>query len=235
MNRWGIRGLCWVLILLLVGGFLSSGAAREQAAPPSSSRDSNEREAIGRFVDLYCVACHNRDDKTAGLALDAIGSEDVSRNANAWEKVVRKLVARQMPPAEEVRPSRRTYDAFVSLLAGVARPRGRRSTRPRPDRHVPAAQPDRVPERHPRPPGARHRRDGAAAEGRVEPWVRQRDGGRPLADAPGPLHHRGAEDQPAGRRAARAGRPAATRSASGRTSPRKSTSRGCRSARAAGR
>ena len=119
MNRWGIRVLCWVSILLLVGGFLSSGDARGQATPPSSSRDSNEREAIGRFVDLYCVICHNRDDKTAGLALDAIRSEDVSRNATAWEKVVRKLVARQMPPEEEMRPSRRTYDAFVSLLTGA--------------------------------------------------------------------------------------------------------------------
>ena len=42
----------------------------------------------------------------------------MSQNANAWEKVVRKLVARQMPPPEEVRPSGRKYDAFVALLAG---------------------------------------------------------------------------------------------------------------------
>ena len=41
---------------------------------------------------------------------------------------------------------------------------------------------------------------GAAAGRRVQPRIRQRDGGRPLADAPGPLHHRGAEDQPPGRR-----------------------------------
>ena len=31
---------------------------------------SKEREAIGRFVDLYCVECHNGEDKAAGLALD---------------------------------------------------------------------------------------------------------------------------------------------------------------------
>ena len=158
-------------------------------------------------MDLYCVACHNREDKTAGLALDAISSEDVSRNPEAWEKVVRKLVARQMPPEDEVRPSRRTYDAFVSLLAGSLDRAAAAEPRSRPDRDLPAAEPDRVPERHPRPPGARHRRLGAAAERRVQPRVRQRDGGRPLADAPGPLHHRGAEDQPPGRRAARAGRP----------------------------
>jgi hypothetical protein len=70
-------------------------------------------------VDLYCVACHNRDDQTAGLALDAISSEDVSRNPNAWEQIVRKLVARQMPPEGEVRPSGRKYDSFISLLTGA--------------------------------------------------------------------------------------------------------------------
>ena len=119
MNRWGTRSLCGVSMLLLAGSFMSSGAARQSAAPPSSPGGSNEREAIGRFVDLHCVACHNRDDKTAALALDAISSEDVSRNPKAWERVVRRLAARQMPPAGEVRPSGRTYDSFVALLAGA--------------------------------------------------------------------------------------------------------------------
>ena len=119
MNRWGTRGLCWASIPFLVGGFLFSAAAQNADGPSSSPGSPNEREAIGRFVDLYCVACHDRDDKTAGLDLEAMSSEDVNRNANAWEKVVRKLVARQMPPEEEVRPSRRTYDAIVSRLAGA--------------------------------------------------------------------------------------------------------------------
>ena len=97
MNRWRTRGLCGVTALLVVGGFISSVSAEHPDAATRLPEGSNEREAIGRFVDLYCVACHNRDDKTAGLALDAISSEDVSRNPNAWEKVVRK--ARRSPDA----------------------------------------------------------------------------------------------------------------------------------------
>jgi hypothetical protein len=114
MNRWGTRSLCGVSILLMVGGVVSPCAAGQ----PSSPGSPDEREAIGRFVDLYCVACHNRDDRTAGLALDAIGSEEVSRNKTAWETVVRRLVARQMPPEGEVRPTGRTYNTFISRLAG---------------------------------------------------------------------------------------------------------------------
>jgi hypothetical protein len=107
------------MILLLVGGFLSSAAIQARAAPPAAPGASNEREAIRRFVDSYCTACHNREDKMGGFALDTISTEDLSRNLAAWEKVVHKLVARQMPPEEEVRPSRRTYERIVSLLAGA--------------------------------------------------------------------------------------------------------------------
>jgi hypothetical protein len=118
MNRWGMRSLCGASILFLVGAVLSPGAAGQPSAVPSSPGSPDDREAIGRFVDLYCVACHNREDRTAGLALDAIGAEAVSRNPAAWETVVRRLAARQMPPEGEVRPTGRTYNIFISRLAG---------------------------------------------------------------------------------------------------------------------
>src|SRR5204863_2435669 len=54
----------------------------------------------------------------AGLALDDLGTQDVCENANAWEKVVRKLAVRQMPPEGYVRPSGRTYDAMIAVLTG---------------------------------------------------------------------------------------------------------------------
>ncbi len=114
MTRPESRGLRIIPILLLAAGF-PSPAARGQAAPPPS----RERAAIARFVDLYCVSCHNAEDKAANLALEALGVDDVGRNAEAWEKVVRKLVARQMPPAGEIRPTGRSYDRVVDSLAGA--------------------------------------------------------------------------------------------------------------------
>jgi hypothetical protein len=118
MNRRGTRNFSGVLIVLLAAGFVSPGAARQQAAPSSSPARANDHEAIGRFVDGYCAACHSGDDKAAGLALDALCLEEVSANAKAWERVVQQLAARRMPPEEEVRPSERKYDAIIALLAG---------------------------------------------------------------------------------------------------------------------
>ncbi len=69
------------------------------------------------LVRQYCVDCHNGEAKTAGLALDAISPDDAGEHAEIWEKVVRKLRARQMPPQEMPRPDERTYDSVVSSLA----------------------------------------------------------------------------------------------------------------------
>jgi hypothetical protein len=119
MNRRGAWVRCLASILLVGGGFAGSGAARPQAAPPPSPTIASERDVVDRFVDRYCLQCHNSDDKKGGLALDMIGSEGVDRHPAVWEKVVRKLVARQMPPPRRSRPDDREYDAVVSSIAGV--------------------------------------------------------------------------------------------------------------------
>src|SRR5437867_3876333 len=45
-----------------------------------------------------------------------ISAQDVSRHPEVWEKVVRKLRVRYMPPAGMPRPDERTYDDVVSSL-----------------------------------------------------------------------------------------------------------------------
>src|SRR5215475_3411992 len=62
---------------------------------------TSEYQAILRE---YCFTCHNTRLKTAGLALDAVGSPNLSTNADIWEKVVRKLRLGVMPPQGARRP-----------------------------------------------------------------------------------------------------------------------------------
>jgi hypothetical protein len=118
MKRWGTRRLILVLALLALAGAMGSSMAHPQDDPRPSPKAVDERDAIGRFVNIFCVECHNAEDRTSGLALDVLSGEDLSRNSAAWEKVVRKLVARQMPPDDSIRPSRRTYDSIVTVIAG---------------------------------------------------------------------------------------------------------------------
>lgn len=77
------------------------------AAPPM------ERSLVGQ----YCVACHNSEAKTAGLALDDLLDQDVAEHPEEWEKVVRRLRARQMPPAGLPRPDEDAYAEIVDSLS----------------------------------------------------------------------------------------------------------------------
>ena len=107
MHRWKLTGLVGMPFLLAAGAFIGAGPPRQEPeVSRPEPREATERgRSIGRFVNSFCVECHNREDRTAGLALDDLGAEDVGSHPDAWEKVVRRLATRQMPPADTIRPS----------------------------------------------------------------------------------------------------------------------------------
>ena len=78
-------------------------------------------------------------------------------NAEVWEKVVRKLRGRMMPPPGRPRPDEATYDSVVSYLETSLDRSAARPSQSRPNRHVPPAQSNRIPERDPRSARARRR------------------------------------------------------------------------------
>ncbi len=68
------------------------------------------------LINQYCVGCHNTKLTTAELTLDTIAKEPVTSHPEAWEKVVRRLRARQMPPAGLPRPDEPAYTAVLASL-----------------------------------------------------------------------------------------------------------------------
>ncbi len=87
-------------------------AARTESLPASSAKPS----ALGSFVSDYCAECHAGDAKKANLDLESAAVDGVPRHPEVWEKVIRKLRARQMPPIGEPRPDDKSYDAMVASL-----------------------------------------------------------------------------------------------------------------------
>ena len=61
--------------------------------------------AARAVLDRYCVTCHSQRLKTAGFAVEGLDLSNVPAHAEAWEKVVRKLRAREMPPPGAPRPA----------------------------------------------------------------------------------------------------------------------------------
>jgi cytochrome c551/c552 len=91
---------------------VSAGTLLAAAAAMHAQTGGPERALLNQ----YCAGCHNEKVKTAGLALDKMNLARVAEDAEAWEKVVRKLRAGMMPPSGARRPDRTALDAFTSKL-----------------------------------------------------------------------------------------------------------------------
>src|SRR5213593_3195360 len=99
------------VISLLTAGFVLTLEA--QPSPVGAQVPTAAHRAL---VNRYCVSCHNARLKNGGLALDEVNEQDIERHPDVWEKVVRKLHVRQMPPVGLPRPDDASYDAEISLL-----------------------------------------------------------------------------------------------------------------------
>ena len=110
--------------LLLCGGVVM---ACSHTSPNTLPRDSQLEASRGMLVDShpqdvrevldrYCVVCHNEALYTGGIALDVLDVARPGDNPETWERVVRKLRGRAMPPGGMPRPDRATYDAVAEYL-----------------------------------------------------------------------------------------------------------------------
>lgn len=101
------------LVILLGTGRIVLTLQAQQRSPSSGASTTAPQAAL---VDEYCLSCHDDDHKKGELSLEVIVGQDVGAHADIWEKVVRKLRARQMPPIGKERPNDRTYDAVIAAL-----------------------------------------------------------------------------------------------------------------------
>ncbi len=100
-------------IFWCLAGLLATNNSMWTLAQQPATGGPAPRRAL---VSKYCVSCHNDSLKTAGLALDTVSAQRLEENTEEWEKVVRKLRHRLMPPPGAPRPDEAGYNAAVSSL-----------------------------------------------------------------------------------------------------------------------
>jgi mono/diheme cytochrome c family protein len=99
------------------GASIEGAAAAAPAKPlPAPVTTITSSAAERTMIDAYCVTCHKGPGAPASLQLDTLDTANVEKNAESWEKVVRKLRAGMMPPAGNPRPDTKTHDAMVTWL-----------------------------------------------------------------------------------------------------------------------
>ena len=104
--------------LLLPGAAQAAGqsAAPAGSPPPVAAAAGAEANEFRGVLDRYCTACHSDRLRTAGLTLESLDLAHVGAGAETWEKVIRKLRAREMPPPRRPRPDDATYVRFVDWI-----------------------------------------------------------------------------------------------------------------------
>ena len=70
------------------------------------------RQIVGQF----CVDCHDSGAAKGGLNLESIVQDPAPEHAETWEKVVRKVRARQMPPPGKKRPKEAEFESALREL-----------------------------------------------------------------------------------------------------------------------
>jgi len=98
----------WLAAGTILGAFLLTSTGRTQTAGPSA--------APAAVVRQYCVGCHSAALKTGGIVLDPATLSQVPDNAETWERAIRQLRAKSMPPVPMPRPDAATYDRVASYL-----------------------------------------------------------------------------------------------------------------------
>src|SRR4026208_665233 len=88
-------------IAIGAAGLLCTGGQSIVRAVPSKDHAGPARRSLGphvALVDEYCRSCPDKDHEKGQLVLETVAQDDVPAHPEIWEKVVRKLRARLMPP-----------------------------------------------------------------------------------------------------------------------------------------
>ena len=89
------------------------------ASRPSRAQDSAAQDSGGAqlaTVKQYCSTCHSDKLKTGGVSFEGATAASIAKDPELFEKAVRKLRGRVMPPPGAKQPDGKAVDALVAWL-----------------------------------------------------------------------------------------------------------------------
>ena len=96
----------------------SAPAAAQSPAATQLSTVTQSPDAQLATIKQYCVGCHNDRTKVGGVSFEGISADSVGQRAEVFEKAVRKLRGRVMPPPGARQPQGDATDSLIAWLEG---------------------------------------------------------------------------------------------------------------------
>src|SRR5689334_14808210 len=81
-----------------------------------AGQENRSSEPARQLLATYCNNCHSARIHAGGLVLESLSLDAVPEHADVWEKAIRKLRGRQMPPPGSRQPEQRDIDTFVEWM-----------------------------------------------------------------------------------------------------------------------
>jgi len=87
------------------------------AIPADAGVDRGFTEAVQPFLKTYCTGCHSGEKPAAQLDLQRYATtESVVQDFSRWNRVLAKLAAREMPPAQVKQPSAEARQQVIDWI-----------------------------------------------------------------------------------------------------------------------
>src|SRR5882672_12604464 len=101
--------------VLLTGALLVTlGGVVFTTSPSASVARTSETELA--TIRQYCATCHNDRMNAGGVSFDGLTPEGIGQRADVFEKAVRKLRGRVMPPPGARQPAPASVDSLLAWL-----------------------------------------------------------------------------------------------------------------------
>lgn len=82
--------------------------------------DAADQTGVAVFLEKYCLDCHDDISSSGDLNLLPYLESKASQHSDIWEKVIKRLASRQMPPPKKKsRPTEKEYQILLRDLEGA--------------------------------------------------------------------------------------------------------------------
>ena len=104
------------LIILISVACVFTAAPRLTPAQTAGAPQTSGPDQQMALIKQYCAGCHNDRAKAGGFSFDGITAAGIAQHGELFEKAVRKLRGRVMPPPGARQPSATEIDSLVAFL-----------------------------------------------------------------------------------------------------------------------
>lgn len=111
-RSFSVRTLQHITLSTIVACFVTNVCIAQTPLPPD-----HFSTAIKPFLENHCTSCHSGEGAEAGIDFERYDkSSKIQTDFDHWEKVLRLIQERQMPPAEETQP---TADELLAIVNAI--------------------------------------------------------------------------------------------------------------------